>query len=197
MPDWLSNELSSPSELLLVAATGLLVYLSVIAVVRLNGLRSFSTMSAFDFAMTVAVGTLVSSTMISKSVGLMQGLVGLLTLFVAQRVISFTRRRLQSFKHAIDNDPLLLMDGETVLTENLDAARITEDDLRAKIREANVTSLSEIRAVVLESTGDVSVITADDGTARIEPWIMQDVRGVEPRHAVRGPERESAAKATI
>lgn len=174
--DW-AKELPELGTLIRVAVTGVVVYLSVILAVRINGLRSFSKMSSYDFAMTVGVGTLMASTMISDSISLGQGLAGLATLFVAQRVISVLRRRFDRFHRAIDNSPLLLMDGERILKANLAKARVTEDDLRAKLREANVHNFSQVRAVVFEGTGDISVLHhASQGDPDFEPWLLDDVR---------------------
>lgn len=50
------------------------------------------------------------------------------------------------------------MRGSEILDDNLKEAEVTHDDLRAKLREANVTQLSQVKAVVMESTGDVSVL---------------------------------------
>lgn len=172
-----ADELPALGELGMVVATGVLVYLAVILAVRLNGLRSFSKMSAYDFAMTIGVGTVMASTVVSTSVTIGHGLVGLATLFVAQRVLSAVRQRVSLFHRAIDNSPLLLMDGERILHQNLERARLTEDDLRAKLREANVLCLSQVHAVVLEGTGDVSVLhrSGHEGP-ELEPWLLNDVK---------------------
>ena len=39
--------------------------------------------------------------------------------------------------------------------------RVARDDLIAKLREANVRSFKMVRAVVLETTGDISVLHGD------------------------------------
>jgi uncharacterized membrane protein YcaP (DUF421 family) len=66
------------------------------------------------------------------------------------------------------------MDGDTVLKENMRKARVSESDLRSKLREANITRLSQIKAVVFETTGDISILHAD-GEETPDFWIMKDV----------------------
>ena len=73
----------------------------------------------------------------------------------------------------MDNDPLMLMEGNKIYYENLKKARVTESDLRGKLREANVIQLSEVRAVVFETTGDVSVLHSPD--KKLEDWLIKDV----------------------
>lgn len=162
------------SSLLGILISGTTIYVAVILFTRIFGKRSFSKMSSFDFAMTIAVGSIIATTMLSSSVSLWEGLFGLLLIFILQLSAAFFRRY-RSFSKTIDNTPLLLMDGSTILYENLKQARVTETDLRSKLREANVLQLSQVQAVVFETTGDISVLhsTSDE---KIEEWILKDVK---------------------
>ena len=47
----------------------------------------------------------------------------------------------------------------------------------AKLREANVFELSEVKAVVLETTGDISVLHSDS-KKKIEDCLLEGVKGV-------------------
>jgi uncharacterized membrane protein YcaP (DUF421 family) len=67
------------------------------------------------------------------------------------------------------------MDGNTILHNNLKKARVTEGDLRSKLREANVLNLSQVRAVVFETTGDISVLHSSDENEELEDWLTKDV----------------------
>ena len=137
------------------------IYAATILATRVSGLRSFAKMSSFDFATTVAVSTVIASTALSASVPLLKGVVALVTLFAAQRVVSAYRLRAGA-SPLVDNQPLLLMKDAQVLHDNLTRAGVTKADLFAKLRGAGVLSLDEVRAVVLETTGDMSVLAGDD-----------------------------------
>ena len=67
------------------------------------------------------------------------------------------------------------MDGPQILEQNLKKARVTKGDLRAKLREANVINLSQVRAVVFETTGDISVLHSSNTGEEIEDWLLKDV----------------------
>ncbi|WP_203296448.1 DUF421 domain-containing protein [Luteirhabdus pelagi] len=165
---------SSITTLLAIVLSTLGIYIAVIVYTRIFGKRSFSKMSSFDFAMTVAVGSVIATTLLSSSVSLLEGLVGLFSIYVFQ----LTAARLRSFKlfqNAIDNTPLLLMDGEKILYENLKKGRVTISDLRSKLREANVIRLDEVRAVVFETTGDIVVLHTAENNKALEDWLLKDV----------------------
>lgn len=164
---------ASWEELGAVAVSTVAIFAAVITYTRLTGLRSFSKMSSFDFAMTVAVGSLMATTAVSSSTSLLSAVVGLGLLYFVQVVIAIGRVHFKAEK-LVDNTPLLLMEGPHVLDENLRRCRVTRADLRAKLREANITDADrEILAVVLETTGDISVLSGD---GPLDPTLLEGIR---------------------
>ena len=175
MAEWL---MSGWPEIVGVVATTLGIYVALVVFTRLAGLRSFSKMSSFDFAITVAFGSVVAGTAMAKDPPLLQGVTALGTLYLVQHLVAQLRRRKKA-SSLVDNDPIVLMIGRDVLQENLTAAGMTDADLRSKLREANVLDYDEIRAVVCEATGDVSVLHGDPDGPSLDPDLLQDVRGAE------------------
>ncbi len=172
MKEWFVSPLDTLWAIALVA---LGIYITLIIFTRIAGKRSFSKMSSFDFAMTVAIGSLLATTILSSSVSLLQGIVGLASVYLAQMLAAILRR-FNWFKTLIDNTPLLLMDGPHILHDNLQKARVAESDLRSKLREANVLQLNQVRAVVFETTGDISVLHTSDMNRELEDWLLEGVQ---------------------
>ena len=150
---------SSWSQLGFVVLSAGLMLAGIIAYVRIIGLRSFSKMSSFDFAVTVAMGSLLAAVTLSGS-SLADGLVGAGALLLVQSAIAHGRIRVGA-SAVVDNRALLLMAGPRMLEENMRRARVTPDDVRAKLRQANVHRYDQVRYVVLETTGDVTVVQGD------------------------------------
>lgn len=131
----------------------------VILLIRLNGLRSLSKMTNFDFIMTVAMGSLVAGgSQVTEWTDFLQVAISMVALFAFQHTVARLRKASSTFEEVIQNEPILLMRNGVVLEEGLRKSRVSQDDLLAKLREANVLRLSDVRAVVLETTGDVSVL---------------------------------------
>ena len=171
MDKWFAFDIPSFVAIILTAIG---IYIAIIIFTRIAGKRSFSKMSSFDFAMTVALGSMVATTVLSKSVSLWEGVVGIAAIYVLQLFVAILRR-FKIVQNAVDNGPLMLMDGQTILHENLKKARVTEADLRSKLREANVIRLKEVRAVVFEATGDISVLHTDKDDEQLEDYLYKDV----------------------
>lgn len=171
MEKWFS---ASSSSLMAIAITAIGIYAAVIIFTRIAGKRSFSKMSSFDFAMTVAIGSIIATTVLTRSVSLLQGITGLAAIYLLQ-IAAAVSRRFSFFRNAVDNAPLLLMDGPNILEENLKKGNVTRGDLLSKLREANVLKLEQVKAVVFETTGDISVLHGDN-SEELESWLLKDVK---------------------
>ena len=167
---------SSLATLLSMALSAMGIYLALLVFTRLAGLRSFSKMSSFDFAITVAFGSILASTILAKSPALLTGILGLGLLYLIQALVAKSRRLSRLAERMVDNNPLLLMAGSTILEANLEKARITVDDLRSKLRLAGVTHSEQVLAVIMESTGELSVLKQTD---RVESWMFANIRDNE------------------
>lgn len=166
---------TSFSSVIMVVVSTLGIYTALILFTRMAGVRTFSKMSSFDFAVTVAIGSLIASTILTKSPPLFQSIVAMGTLFVIQITIAGFRET-SMVRDIVDNKPILLMKGTQILDENMKKAKVTRNDLLGKLREANVTQFNQIKAVVMETTGDISVLHHPDEDHQLEEKLLEDVR---------------------
>ena len=164
----------STTSIIAIGLTAMGIYIATILFTRLAGKRSFSKMSSFDFAMTVAIGSIIATTVLSKSVSLLQGVVGMAAVYILQISVAIIRR-FKIVQKIIENEPFHIMVGKKILHENLRKARVTEADLRSKLREANVLELSQVRAVIFECTGDIAVLHSKDENVEVEDWLLDGV----------------------
>jgi len=128
-------------------------------------------MSSFDFTITVATSTIVAS-IATRSISITTGLISMTSLFAIQTLIAYARKK-YGFAKVVDNTPLVLYKDNNFEETNLENAKITKDDIAAKLREANVLEMKDVRAIVLESTGDISVL---HGSKAVDSEIMSGVR---------------------
>ena len=154
--DWLST---SGDELWLVPVSAVLILGVAIVAVRVVGLRSLSKMSSFDFLVTVALGSTLATVAVT-SASLLNGALAFASFLAVQATIARARRS-SKFASIVDNEPRLLMTGSVMHETVMAQCRVTRDDVLAKLREANVTNLDQVLAVVLETTGDISVLHGD------------------------------------
>jgi uncharacterized membrane protein YcaP (DUF421 family) len=141
-----------------ILIVGPLAYLSLIAVLRVSGKRTLAKMNAFDFVVTVALGSTLATVLLSKDVPLDEGVLAFVILAALQFVIAWIAQRVSPVEAAIKSSPrTLLCDGQFDEAALLDE-RVTRDEVAAAVRKSGGGDLRRIAAVVLETDGSISVI---------------------------------------
>lgn len=163
------------STVLTVFLSTVLIYIVLILLTRFAGLRSFSKLSSFDFAVTIAIGAVIGGAIIAPDPPVLQAITAAASLFVLQILVNYIRSRIPFITKTVDNEPYLLMKGSQILEHNLKKARITQKEIRHELRQSNVTNLSQVIAVVLETNGEVSVLHHRDENCEIADYLLQDV----------------------
>ena len=159
---------------ILVVISVLGIFSAIMVITRIFGLRTFAKMSSFDFASTIAVGSILASIVLNKDQVILKGILSLFCVIGFQTLFSFLVRKNDLFKKLFTNKPQFLMKDGKILYDNLKRCNVGVSDLMAKLREANVHKLSEVQAVVFESTGDITVLHSSE-INEVEDIILRDV----------------------
>ena len=180
----------TPDEIGRVVLVSAGVYAFLIASHRLAGKRAASQMNNFDWIVTVAMGAITGSTILSESVSLLEGLTAVATLLALQYGVTRATVAWDGFRRTVQAEPRLLYYEGVTMPQALGRERITESEVLHAARDAGHRSLAEVSAVVLEADGTLSVIPAPESGDRTQaPPLLSDVRGL-PSYA--GPADDPA-----
>ena len=136
----------------------ILAYGALIVLLRSFGKRSLSKMNAFDFIVTIALGSTLATVALTKSIPLVDGVLAFFMLLLLQYLITWLSVRVKVVKSLVTSTPALLYYRGSMLHQVMKKERITVEELHAKVREKGFSSLAEVDAVVLETTGDLTII---------------------------------------
>jgi uncharacterized membrane protein YcaP (DUF421 family) len=157
------------------------VLLTIVAVlwtvflVRLVGLRSLSKMNSFDFVATIATGSLIAQAGTRAQWDeYLQAMAAILGVFLIQWLLSKARQMSDRVGNLISNEPVLLVDHGKFLDAAMAETRVSRSNMLEKLRSAGITDMSQVRAVVLETTGDISVIRGEE----IDEKLLAGVRRI-------------------
>lgn len=149
------------SDLGRVIMVGVAAYAFLIIALRLSGKRTLSQMSAFDFIVTVALGSTLATILLSSDVSWSEGALALLVLTALQFLVAFLSVRWRGLRRAVTARPCVLVSDGIVLHDALRQHRITESQVLQAVRGGGFGDLSLVAAVVLEPNGTLSVIGTD------------------------------------
>ncbi|MBW3555775.1 MAG: DUF421 domain-containing protein [Actinobacteria bacterium] len=160
MSDWFG---SSWATVAYVAASTTAVYCSALLAIRLAGRRTVAQLSAFDIVVTIALGSLIASTAVSRDPSYAQGTTAMITLLILQVVAAGLRQRFAIVRRFLDFAPwIVVRDGELQLPNTPLGPQMSADELLSKLRERGVFDLEGVRLVVIEPTGGVAVLRDGD-----------------------------------
>ena len=145
---------------------GVLSYLALVALLRLSGKRTLSKMNAFDFVVTIALGSTLATVLLSKDTSWAQGVVAFGLLIGLQYAVTWLSVRSPWVQKAVSGEPQMLFYEGAFIESAMRSSRVTRDEILAAIRASGLSDLSSARAVVLETDASFSVVGRNDSPAR-------------------------------
>ena len=143
-------------------------YVSLLALLRVSGKRSTGKLNMFDWVVTVALGSMLATTILSQDTPLAAGVTGFAALLGLQFVLSWLSVRSSFVRNIVKAQPKLLFHQGEYLEKNMRDERITPEEVAAAAREQGLASLDDVASVVLETNAEISVIEkrpqGDEGT---------------------------------
>lgn len=150
------------SDILRILFVGSAAYVTLVCVLRFTGKRTLAQLNAFDFVVTVALGSTLATILLSSDVSWSEGATALALLALLQYFVAFVSSRRSAVKKALTaNADVLLLHGRFD-QQALRRHRMTESELRQAARQAGKGDLGKIAAIVLETNGSLSVIADQD-----------------------------------
>lgn len=146
------------NDLVRIVVVGGLAYGGLILMLRISGKRTLSKMNAFDFVVTIALGSTLASGLLSSEVSLSESLTAFALLCILQFAVTWLSVRSPRFQSLIKAEPSLVFFRGKPVSANLRRARLTEEEILAAIRESGRGDIEHVEAVVLETDGTLSVI---------------------------------------
>ncbi len=163
------------TDLAWVAVKALLLYITAVVGFRLGERRTLAEMSPFDFVAAVAVGAIVGRVPNSTETSYLAGAITLVSVLMAHRII-MRMRHFPSVAHLVEHSPRILVDNGRLIESELRRCGIMHRDLYAQLRQQGIGDLSEVRYMVFEAGGQMSIIRPGEVDGP-QPELIRDVSG--------------------
>ena len=137
----------------------ILAYILLIVLLRISGKRTLSKMNAFDFIVTVALGSTLATVMLSKDVALVDGVLAFFLLIFLQYIITWASVRNKAISNLVKSTPALLVYKGVIQQGIMKKERVDEDEIYAVVRKNGLSSIEDADAIILETDGTLTLIT--------------------------------------
>ncbi len=135
----------------------ILLYLVLIAVVRMMGKRQIGQMEPSEFVVTMLVANLAAIPMQDGAIPLYSGFVPIVTVLGVELVLSALSMKSVRLRKILCGKPVILIENGNILQQNLKKTRVTLDELTGHLREKDVLDLKAVQYAILETNGNLSV----------------------------------------
>lgn len=162
-------------NLVRIAISAPAIYFLVILYIRLVGKRATSQMNSFDWIVTVAMGSLVASTIIKEDISIVEGAFAIFMLLCLQFLLTKALVHSPCLRRVVRSTPQLLVYDGQYLYDNMSAERVVKNEILSAIRNRGIQNIREVHAVVLETDATFSIIERAENNA---PSTLADVDGL-------------------
>ena len=135
----------------------IILYLILIAVIRLMGKRQIGQLEPSEFVVTMLVADLAAVPMQDGSIPLLTGLIPIITVLGMELVLSTLSMRSIKLRKILCGKPVILIENGNILQANMRKTRVTLDELTGHLREKDVLDLRSVQYAILETNGNLSV----------------------------------------
>lgn len=153
---------------------GIISYSLLVFLLRVSGKRTLSKWNAFDFIVTIALGSSLATALLDKKVSAAEGVLGFALLIFLQLLVTWLSVRVNFFQKLIKAEPSLLMKDGAYLSDIMKKERVSASEIRAALREKGIADINTVKAVVLETDGSFSIIS---GNVTVDNSSLIDVKG--------------------
>ena len=147
-----------------VVIVGTAAYVALVVLLRISGKRTLSKMNAFDFIVTVALGSTLAAVLLNHDVALVEGITAFALLIGLQFLVTWSSVRAPWVRGFVTGEPQLVALRGELLEGALRRARVLPDEVRAAVRARGFRFLDDVEAVVFETDGSFSVVGRTEGS---------------------------------
>lgn len=167
-----------PVFLLEIVVRTALMYGYALLMLRLMGRRSMGQLSAFDFAIVIALGSAVGDPMFYPQVPLIHGMVVITVIVAMERGLAGLVQRSETADTLISGKPILLVNDGRLEANAQGEDTLSREELFSILRTEDVQQLGEVKRAYLEQNGKVSVFHHEGDGIRpglpiVPPWELE------------------------
>lgn len=144
--------------LFVVLIRTVVLYLFIIAGLRLLGKRQLGELEPTELTLALIIADLASVPMQDNGIPLLTGLIPIVVLLCMATILSVLSAKSVRFRHLLCGRPSVVVSDGQVVEQELRRNRLTVDELMEELRIQGYADLRVVKFAVLETNGQLSVL---------------------------------------
>ena len=148
--------------MILIFVRTIFLYTLVLLVMRFMGKREIGQMQPFELVIAIMIADLASTPMSEIGIPILYGIIPILGLLFMHIIISVLNIKSIRVREIICGKPRILVNKGIIDETALIKENFTINELQERLRVNNINSLSDVEYVILETSGQISVISKSE-----------------------------------
>ena len=159
-----------------IPIAGIIIYIANIIFLRLSGKRTLAKWNSFDFVVTISLGSILASGLLSTKDEFGKSILAFALLVLFQFIITWISVRSSVIQKLIKSEPSLLLYRGEMQHDIMKKERVAEGEVLAALRSSGVSAIEDADAVILETNGSFSILqNIDESSAS----ALKDIRQLD------------------
>ncbi|MGF7059414.1 YetF domain-containing protein [Brassicibacter mesophilus] len=123
--------------------------------------RAINQLTIYDFVLVWILGALTVAPLLDGKISFTYIIIPLLTLFFWHYIISIISMKYRNIAEFFNGKPVILIENGKIIKKNMKKHFVNIDILISELRLKNIFNLSEVKYVILEPNGHLSVMKSE------------------------------------
>ena len=153
----MENLFTTDIPLMNLFVRAIVVYLSVLLLLRIAGKRQMGQMEATEFVAILLISNAVQNAMNGGDNSLSAGLFLALVLIAASALMTYLTFKSRMIRSIFEGSPTLLIHKGKVIAKNISKELLSESELRTLLRKQGFHHITDVEVAILEADGTLSI----------------------------------------
>jgi len=150
------------------------IYVTLLIVMRVMGKREVGQLSPFDLVVAIVIAELAALPMTEKHISLLQGIIPILTLMVAEVILSWICLKSIAARKLISGKPSIIIANGKIDEVQMRRSRYNLHDLLTQLRDKGIANIDDVEFAILETSGRLSVVPKLAVTLIIDGRVLSE-----------------------
>ena len=160
--------------MLIVFFRALILYCVVFLVIRLMGKKELSKVQPFELAIIIVISDLASAPMSSRGLSLFDGIIPIITLLLAYMIFLLLNHSSNKVQDLVCGKPIVIIKDGKIVEKEFNSQKYTVSDIMSQLHEKDVFSISDVKYAIIETNGNLSVITNNENIDSLPVNVIED-----------------------
>lgn len=151
-----------------------IMFFAVVFVLRMAGKRGIQQLSIFEMVMIITLGSAAGDSMFYKDVGMLHALAVFAVILVLYRLVILLITKSTKIEIILEGKPVYLLKDGKICIDAIDRGDLGADEFFGELRTKSIEHLGQLRYVILEDTGTLSLFYYADDQVRVGLPILPD-----------------------